>query len=674
MQIAELSTKFSFNGSLDPLLRLNKGLDIATVSGSTTTKTIQKTSSAISHLNREIDDGAKSENRLAQSSISLSKRLSSLTSLIKFKTLDGFKSDIDDSRKEIDELDNFIDIDRDINLKVNSSGVDESGSKFTRLSDNIRGVIGAVSLASVALGGLVVASIAGTDAQIQLARETGVAVEAIQELGYVASVNGSGAEEMQRSLSNLSKKMGEAVVENNETTKAFQRLGIALKDNNGEMKSADDMMMELSSRFKELNLSSQEQKAYLEKLGLDESMLQTLQLGADGIDELRKKARAMGVASTKDANEIASFNDSLTTLKYSIGGITRSVALGFVPQLKGLSDSFSELLIKNSDVVKKGLSKFIGAIGTGLSAVVKFGKGLYSLIDNTIGINTALGITAVAFARLNKTMLLNPVSLIIAGIVGVIAIFDDLSVALNGGKSKIAEWSKAWFDIDIVEALNKIWLDVSGWSSKVVKEFKPFFDVVNEINNYKFNFSDLKKAGEQIGIYYSGISTSINTFFDNSASYVKNLVDKNIHYFDPIFSIFDKITSFKMPNFGSPFDGFEMPSLSGVFSSKKRPQENSGSNGVVGSTTIHNNTNISQNGIDARKLNASIEKLYRNAPISPTRIVEKPNVTTNTTHVTNSIKVDVKSSDPVVAGQSVASELDKMLRNASVNFSKNGGM
>ena len=397
-------------------------------------------------------------------------------------------------------------------------------------------VTGVLSVAGVALNGFLANTLANADAQVQLSRETGVSMEAIQEWGYAASVNGSSADALEKSLGGLSRKIGEAAQKGSED---FSRLGISVRDGLGNVKDADVILGEVSQSFKRLGLSAQEQASFIEKLGIDSSMLQTLQLGADGIDNLRSKAKSLGLVSQDDANKIAKFNDSLTTLKFGVDSVQKRLAIAFAPQLGEIAEGFTDMLIANKDMIQNGLKKFFELVNTGLGAIFKFGKMLINLIDGTVGLENAFMIAGSAMLYLNRAMYMNPVGAIIAGITALIIIFDDLTVGLAGGQSVIADWFQEWFNIDILSVIKNIG-------------------------------SAFKEMTSTVSLAFSSTIDGIKSGFTSASDFIKSVIDNIIEFFKPVTELFTKISNFEMPSMSSlnPFSsddtkggGFSLSSL-----------------------------------------------------------------------------------------------------------------
>jgi hypothetical protein len=113
------------------------------------------------------------------------------------------------------------------------------------------------------------------DPMVQLSRETGDTIAEIQELGFAASQNGSSLDAVMSSIRELTKRAGEfARTGGGSASEAFLQLGVSVRDSNGQMKTASQLMTELSGTLQ--GFSKGEQADILDKLGIDPSMIQLL--------------------------------------------------------------------------------------------------------------------------------------------------------------------------------------------------------------------------------------------------------------------------------------------------------------------------------------------------------------------------------------------------------------
>lgn len=391
--------------------------------------------------------------------------------------------------------------------------LDNLNSGMTSAIGNIAKVTTVFTVAGVALNAFLVSTLANADAQVQLSRNTGVSIEAIQELGFVASVSGSNAQAMEKTMDSLSRKIGEAAIQGSED---FSRLGISVRDGAGNVKKADVVFAEVSASMKRMGLTANEQKGMMGKLGIDESLLQTMQLTNSEMDKLRSKASDLGTITEEDGNSIAMFNDSLTTLKFGLDSVQKRLAIAFAPQLAGLADGFTDLLVANKDMIQNGLAKFFELVNTGLGAIFKFGMMLFNLIDNTVGFENALMIAGTAMLWLNKAMLMNPVGLIVAGITALIVVFDDLTTGLDGGQSVINDWFKSWFDIDLlgyIQDISDLLSGIMDFEMPSLASLNPFSDDVPGEESLLSSLNPFGNASKEIAS--SNVSSSKSSTQNN---------------------------------------------------------------------------------------------------------------------------------------------------------------
>lgn len=310
--------------------------------------------------------------------------------------------------------------------------------------------IGIITAVTGAMYGFATSQLKVIDSLGQLSRETNTGVEFLQEMGYVASVNGGSIDSLKNSMIGLSEKIGEASLSGSED---FNRLGISVRDANGNIKSTEQVLNEVRGAFQ--GLSKQQQISFAQKLGIDKGMLQTLNLSNAELEKTRAKIREIGVVSQKDANRVIALNDSITTTKMALSSLGQQVSLNMLPNMEYLINSFNEFLFSNGKLIKDGLSKTIYAFESVISAVVNTGKAIIQGVDYFIGLENVAYVAGAAVVYFNRALLASPIGRVIAGVTGLIAIIDDLYIAFNGGQSVVKDFF-ASFDIDIVNTLRTV--------------------------------------------------------------------------------------------------------------------------------------------------------------------------------------------------------------------------
>lgn len=318
------------------------------------------------------------------------------------------------------------------------------------------------------------------DPMVQLSRETGVSVASLQELGYAASQNGSSLDAVMSSTKELTKRMGEfARTGGGPASEALLQLGVNVRDASGEIKTADEVMLQLTGKLKAF--SSAEQADLLDKLGIDNSLIQLMNQSGDAIDSLREKARALGAVTKEQADAAASLNDSNTTLKFGLTALQNQVAVGLAPVIQNATEGFIEFLMAHKDLIRDGIK----ALSEGVIALGGFVDRMTPFI---LGAAAAFGVWKVASVGLGAVLgtIFSPVYLITGAIVGVALAIDDLVVAFRGGNSVIRDFILDWTGFDITPALQNGVAAVKDFVGEAVTQFKLLFGLISD-----FNFSEI---------------------------------------------------------------------------------------------------------------------------------------------------------------------------------------
>lgn len=434
-----------------------------------------------------------------------------------------------------------------VNEVITQFGFEGSSKPLTNYNAALGQSITLLGAGALAIQGLTVAfqafvfqATAALDPMIQLSRTTGVAVTTMQELGFAASVTGSDLAAVQSSISGLSDKIGEAAQKGSDD---FTRLGISVRKANGEVKRADEVLAEVGDRFRALGLSLEEQGTFAAALGIDKGLVQLLGKSGDEMDALRAKARALGVITKEQADAAASLNDSMTVLKFGLGAVQNSIAVGFAPQLEELTTGFVDFLAANKELITEGITKTAEFI-TQLSA------GIVRLTPVVLGIAAAFGIAKIATLGFGTVMatVFSPVVLITAAIVAALFVIDDLIVAFNGGKSVIADFFQEFFGIDIVPVLQGI---VDAFAVMMA-------GIVSILSRIGSIFGDVFSAAIAL------VTNDFDGFIDHIVSAFMGVVDFLATAFQPISDLIGSAVGFAGSGLGSLFgfgDSQDQPTI-----------------------------------------------------------------------------------------------------------------
>lgn len=350
--------------------------------------------------------------------------------------------------------------------------------------------------ATTAMAKFTLGTVTGIDSAVyslvQLSRVSGVAVDKMQELGFVASVSGSSIGAIKSTIDSLTTRIGSAAWKGDEN---FARLGITVRKSNGELKKADQVLSEIHNRFNSMGLSMQERVHFAGQLGIDKSLVQLMSKTGSEMDELMAKAHKLGTLTKSDADAAADLNDSMAMLKFGLSAVQNQLAVGLAPHIQKFSDMVVNLLGENKGLISKG-------VGKAVEVFISFGKAIKDLLP-VIGVFAAIGaIIAIIFS---------PAAALFVGVSAFLLVIQDLIVAFRGGKSAIGEFVKAAFGIDITPGMKKI----MEWAKSIADLFKYIIDAIKSVSGYKFS-ADINKiksdiAGNEGGDWYSRLNSFLRT-------------------------------------------------------------------------------------------------------------------------------------------------------------------
>ncbi|HXL99324.1 MAG TPA: hypothetical protein VN932_05285 [Rhizomicrobium sp.] len=311
------------------------------------------------------------------------------------------------------------------------------GSTATAVVGMITGAIGAV-------GAYFAAAVGDLDDLGDMAKNTDTSVAFIQEMGYAASQMGSSTEAARSSIQGLSRVMGEAANGVGRGAKMFQKFGISVKNADGTMRDMGDVIGQIQGKMQHMN--AQQQTAFLSRLGIDASMRQVLSMTSDEFGKLIDQAREWGVNSDEQADAASTINNRFKDLKFGLQQFRTMIGLSLIPTMDRLIGGFKEWFTANRVLVQDGLMRLFSVAGYVIQVISNFVTFVDTLVKSTIGWKNAILLLAAAWAIWNRAMLLNPVTWIVAAIVGLLLLIDDLMGYMEGKDSLLGAFWGPFLD------------------------------------------------------------------------------------------------------------------------------------------------------------------------------------------------------------------------------------
>lgn len=264
--------------------------------------------------------------------------------------------------------------------------------------------------------------------------------------------------------------------------KAMDQLGISIVNNDGTMKSFEDVIHTLQDSF--AGLTQDQQAAYAKTLFGKNAMAGMLAVINTSTDDYNKLADAIsnsgGAAEDAANTQLDNLQGQLTLLKSAVEGIAISFGNKMLPYLKkaaefaqGLADKINGLSEEQMDLIIK-IAAVVAAIGP---ALMIFGK-VVSVVGKGIQIFNTIR-RAVSLAGGAIGLITSPVGIVIIAIVALIAVIVLL----------IKNWDK------VKAAAANVW------------------------NYIKSVFANMGSAATGLGEKFAGIKEKVGVFVDA----VKNL-------------------------------------------------------------------------------------------------------------------------------------------------------
>ena len=370
------------------------------------------------------------------------------------------------------------------------SKFEAAGSKVTAMGK----AFAPVSLAAGAAGGLLLKgakdTAAYTDNIDKMSQKLGMSRKGFQEWDYILSQNGASIDSMKMGMKTLTKSLDSVSQSGTTAGTAFERLGISYDQLQG--KSQEEVFEMTITALQ--GVESETERAALANQLLGRSGVELAPLlnsGAGSVEELKQKAHELGLVlddETIDAG--VNMTDALDTMHRAFTTMCAGIASAVMPlitqfadyvsahmpaitdKIKGLVDKFNNL----SPTMKKIIALILpitAAISPVLMIVGKVITGIGKLIGT---VTKVMGV----MSKLFSLLMANPIVLVIAGIVALVAAFIYL---WNHSESFRNFWINLWNSIKNI--VTTVWNAIKTAVTTVVNAIKAVIEAIfNAVKAY----------------------------------------------------------------------------------------------------------------------------------------------------------------------------------------------
>jgi hypothetical protein len=242
-----------------------------------------------------------------------------------------------------------------------SSGLADAGRQTDNFESKIGGLTSKLKIlgpAAIAAGAAfaigMVKSVTNTaDELAKLSARTGVAVEDLSRLQFAAGLSGVSNQALTASIERLSRGMADAANGTGEAGKAFEAMGLSVKNQDGTLKSQNQMLSEIAEKMSQFGDGTEKTALMMQIFGRSGAQLiPMMNNGAKGLKDMADESDRLGnTISTETAKAAEQFNDNLTRMSTALGGIARTMAGPVIQALADFTNGLFEAHQQGSGLV-----------------------------------------------------------------------------------------------------------------------------------------------------------------------------------------------------------------------------------------------------------------------------------------------------------------------------------
>ncbi len=278
--------------------------------------------------------------------------------------------------------------------------------------------IAAAAAGSAGLGLLIKSSLDAADAIAKIADKAGVATDFLQELRFAGSQTGVAGRDIDDAFTRLNRRLGLFVTNGGgPAAVGFKELGISARDAAGAVRSTESVFDEIVAKLETYENTAQQAAIASAFFGEDAGprLVNLLSKGSAGVDELRRKARDLGIVLDEQLlRKSEQANDQLDALARTLKAQVLTAVIENADQIKDFATVLQDKLpgaLRTTVTLVKELADNLALVGlviagfSGASAGARIGatfgpKG--ALVGGVAGAAAAVGSTFLAMEYLKS--------------------------------------------------------------------------------------------------------------------------------------------------------------------------------------------------------------------------------------------------------------------------------
>lgn len=244
------------------------------------------------------------------------------------------------------------------------------------------------------------------DDLITMSTNTHISTTDLQKYSYALNFIDGDMGTLTKTMRKNTQIMGAARDGNKTYMKAYKRLGVSIKDANGQLRNGQDVYWDVIDALKKIENPTERDALAMQLLGKSGTEVNTIiDAGSEAFKGMGDEAERMGyVMGDQTVKKLGKFNDRLQQLKAGATGLKNAAALIALPFLddlaekgvpilaefsKGIADAGGDVS-KMGDVIGKGISDVLNLLIAKLPEFVSLGVKMVNSLIGGISDNAEL--------------------------------------------------------------------------------------------------------------------------------------------------------------------------------------------------------------------------------------------------------------------------------------------
>lgn len=340
-------------------------------------------------------------------------------------------------KKATKEANNFS-----VGLEQAKTALNKVGSAAQDVANKTKGLSAAATGLLGAVGGLALKSAAAADELNTLSKQTGISTDDLQKMQYASELVDVSVESMTGAMT----KMKAGMASGDFGKAAFETLGVAVRDTNGELRDSNTVFYEVLTALSQIPNETERDTLAMEIFGKSADQLAgIIDDGGAALQQYGAEAENLGlILDTETLQGLNDVNDTIDKLKAQAGAELAKAGAealeALTPVLETVIDKLSQLFewIGNLDESQMQTLLTIAAVVAAISPIA----GIIATISGAITafLNIWPQVQAVA-AGIKAFALANPLALVVAAVIALGAIiythWDQIKPILEAAWQKV---------------------------------------------------------------------------------------------------------------------------------------------------------------------------------------------------------------------------------------------